>query len=477
MIKNKTKKSKTDIILYEKPILKGMVLLALPIFFNNILKVLNDMVDMFFLARMNQPESIIESALAAINIHFPVNFMFLSVGMGLGVAGVAIISQYLGSRKKEYASKYAGQVVGLSLIFGLIISIILLAAAKGIAMAMGATGDTLAFATQYFRIRAVEIIPFFFFLAYQAIRQAEGKTVVPGVLNIIGISINLVLTGVFVSVLNMGVLGAGLATMVGHVLIVPYMVYDLFFSKKNLSIKAKDMVPEKIPFIDITKMMLPAMMAQFLNALGFVIIQSIMLGYGEHVSAGYSAGNRISQIISQSLLAVSTVLATYIGNNVGNNNPKRAKKSYWVALGFIFSLAVILILALMWIREYIITALLSSKASDEVMEVAMRFSMWLLLSQPLMAIIWCDNSYFNGSGNSLLSFISGMTRLWVIRIPLIFLLSKVFDQGYNSIWQAMMISNVIIILFNMILKRFVKLERKVRIEDDKEDKKLADARS
>ena len=211
--------------------------------------------------------------------------------------------------------------------------------------------------------------------------------------------------------------------------------------------------------------MIPATMATALNSLGFMIIQSRLLYFGDDVSAGFSAGNRISQLISNSFASVSTVLATYIGNNVGNNNPKRAKESYWTALIFITSAALIVSILFIFIRKYLILILVSKSISQNILDIAMTFSFWLLFVQPMVAVMWCDNSYFNGSGNAKYTFISGMIRLWVIRIPLIFLLGYLFPSlTYNVMWIAMIISNVLNLILNVFLKRRVTLERTVTFD-------------
>ncbi|MGI6787805.1 MAG: MATE family efflux transporter [Acholeplasmataceae bacterium] len=463
----KQRPTRTEIILYERPILKGMLLLSLPVFFNNILKSFHDMVDLFFLARMPRSDAIISSSIAAINIHFPTYAFFLAIGSGLGVAAVTIVSQYLGSKRPDLAKNYASKITLFSLLFGIIVTLMMFFLAPLIVRLMGATGDTFTFAVQYFQIRAFEIIPVFLFIVYQSIRQAEGKTLLPGIINISGIILNAFFTWLFVNKLDMGVAGAAWSTLIGQSIGLPFVIASLLFSKDNLTINFKEFNIDKRTTIDIFKLMIPATLATALNSLGFMIIQSRILSYGNDVSAGYSAGNRISQLVSNSFAAVSTVLATYIGNNVGNNNPKRARESYWTALIFITAAATILSLVFILIRKQMILILVSADVSESVLNYAMTFSFWLLIIQPMVAIMWCDNSYFNGSGHAVYSFISGTIRLWVIRIPLIYLLEYIFPiLSYNSISVAMVISNIIILILNVFLKRKITLERTVTFDEE-----------
>ncbi|HHT82279.1 MAG TPA: MATE family efflux transporter [Acholeplasmataceae bacterium] len=462
----KAKTSKTDIILYERPILKGMLILALPIFLSNILKSFHDMVDLIFLARMNATEAQIASSIAAINIHFPTYAFFLAIGTGLGVAAVTIVSQYLGAKRPDLARTYASRITLFTLITGAVITLLMYVLAPTIVRLMGAKGDTYTYGVEYFQIRAFEIIPVFLFITYQSIRQAEGKTTLPGIINITGVIINAFLTWLFVNKLDMGVAGAGWSTLIGQSIGLPFFIYGLFFSKKNVTVDIKEFKFDEKTTKDIFKVMFPATLATALNSLGFMIIQSRLLYFGDDVTAGFSAGNRISQLVSNSFASVSTVLATYIGNNVGNNNPTRAKESYWTALVFMTVSSLIVSVLFIFIREYLIFILVSKSISENILEVAKTFSLWLLLVQPMVAIMWCDNSYFNGSGHAKYTFISGMLRLWVIRIPLTFLLGYLFPQlTYNVIWIVMIISNVLNLIINVFLKRRVSLERTVTFDE------------
>ncbi len=478
MNKTAKKENRTEMILNGRPIIKGIIILSLPIFLNNILKAFHDMVDMFFLARMQTTTEQINSALAAINIQFPVYNFFLAIGSGLAIATVALVSQYLGAKDKIKARKYSSQSLFLALVLGLIITVIyaLLSAFGTLPSLMGAAGHTLEYSITYFFVRSFEFIPVFIFLVYQAIRQSEGKTRLPVIINVIGIIINLFLTWLFVAKLNWGIKGAAVATLIGQFSAVPLILIDLTLSKLNLKINFKELKIEKTVGKDILKVGLPAVFAGLINSLGFIIIQAILLGYGEIVSTGFGAGNKLSRIISNSLMSVSAVLSTYIGNNLGNDNPKRAKTSYYHAVAFTIFLSIVFGGIAILFREQFNILLLGKDVDAEVLKIADLFSLILVLTQPLVGIIWCDDAYFNGSGNSKYSFLLGLIRLWVLRLPIIFISVWIWPTlSYHSIWISMLISNIVIIFIGAILRKKVKLEKTIETKVFDETEGLANA--
>lgn len=461
---NKTKNSRKHLILEDKNIIKGLVIMALPLFASNLLKSLHDIVDSFFLARMDGSEEMIASTLAAINIHWPIYNIFNALGVGLGIAGVGIISQYLGSGKEKTAKIYAAKLLTFSFVLGLIVNALLFFGAPLIAQVMGATGSTADYAVTYFRYRSMEFTFVYIFLAYQAIRQASGDTLSPVILSVVSILVNIFLTWLFISEFNMGITGAGLSTLIAQALIVPFAVYNLFFTKKHPRIEARDLGYDGLIIKEISKFALPSAAAQAFSSLGFAVIQAMILSYGEVVSSGFSTGNRISSLLLNPVMAIGSVVTAYIGQNIGANNAARAKKSYEVARNLSVIIMVLGVLIIIPFAKPIAEFIVGTH-NPSIVAVTVEYSIWILGTQPLMAIFQTHLSAFNGSGNNKYAFIMTFTRLWILRVPLVLIFKYLTDVGYAGIWYAMVMSNLIVLFVGSYLYKKVKFQRKVFIDE------------
>ncbi|MDY0210881.1 MAG: MATE family efflux transporter [Acholeplasma sp.] len=458
------KSTRKQLILEDPSILKGLIIMAAPLFLSNMLKSLHDIVDSYFLARMDGTEEMVASTLAAINIHWPIYNIFNALGVGLGIAGVGIISQYLGSGKDKLAKTYGGKLLTYSAILGLIVNALLFFGAPFISQMMGAKGDTYHYAVTYFRYRSLEFTFVYIFLAYQAIRQASGDTLTPVILSVGAILVNMVLTWLFISVLKMGIAGAGLSTLISQVLIVPFAVYNLFFTKKHTRIELEDLGFD-LPIVkEISKFAMPSAAAHAFSSLGFAVIQAMILSYGDVVSSGFSTGNRISSLLLNPVMAIGSVATAYIGQNIGNNNPKRAHKSYALARNLSVSLMVIGVLIIIPIAKPIAEFIVGNK-NQAIVEVTVEYSIWILGTQPLMSIFQTYLSLFNGSGNNKYAFMMTFTRLWILRVPLVLIFKHLTDVGYAGIWYAMVISNLAILVVGYYFYKKVNFERKVRLDD------------
>lgn len=463
-MQTQTPAQRKHLILKDKNILKGIAIMALPIFVSNLLKSLHDVVDSFFLARMEGTEEMVASTLAAINIHWPIYNIFNALGIGLGIAGVGIISQYLGSGKDKTAKDYGAKLLTFSVVLGLIVNVLLFFGAPLIASWMGATGYTLDYATTYFRYRSLEFTFVYVFLAYQAIRQASGDTKSPVKLAIYSIFINMFLTWLFVSELNMGIAGAGLSTLIGQAVIIPFAIYDLFFSKVHPRLEKKDLGFDPHIVKEISKFALPSAAAQAFSSLGFAVIQAMILSYGDVVSSGFSTGNRISSLLLNPVMAIGSVVTAYIGQNIGANNPERAKKSYEIARNLSVIIMVIGVLIILPFAKPIAEFIVGTKNAS-IVSVTVEYSVWILGTQPLMAVFQTHLSAFNGSGNNKYAFIMTFTRLWILRVPLVLFFKYATEVGYAGIWYAMVISNLIILFIGSYFYRKVKFQRKVFIDE------------
>jgi putative MATE family efflux protein len=454
---------KTELILYKDPIWKGIIYLSFPVFLVNILKTLHDIVDGIFLGMVEGTTeagtSLATSMQSAVALTWPIFFIFISFGMGLSVAGNALIGQYVGKGDYETAKKYSNNTVFIALFLGILFMIAAFALAPYILKLMGAEGSDLTFAITYLRIRSFELPILFLIFAFEAVRRATGDTVTPVIINAIGIVLNIILTPLLVLTFNMGVTGAALSTVLAHVAITPAVIFFLLKSKKSLTVNFNIKHLNKTIVKDIFDIGIPASAGQSIQAVGFVILNSLIYAYGTNVSAAFFIGNRISSLVMFPVSAVSSIVAIYIAQNVGAENIPRAKKS--VRQGIIMSvlMMVIGISILLPFSEVIVNLF-----SEDTMTIdhAKTYVFWIGIGLPLMALFQVYLSAFQGSGETKKSFVLAITRLWVLRLPLILLANEYTDLGPMGIWYAMLISNLLAALVGAFLYSKVKFLPKTR---------------
>lgn len=441
-------KDRAGLLLREPNLYKSFVILALPIFGANFLRAFNDMVDTYFIGQITDSVA----AQAGISSAWPPLSILQSFQVGFGVAGVAVISQLLGAGDREKARENAGVLFLLSLVLGVVINALTYAIAPFAMTLIGAEGAAHACAVDYLRIRSFEMLAFFIFGAFQAIRQAQGDTSTPVYLSIVSIFINITLTALFVRGFDMGAFGAGLATMIGQVAVAPICLYLLFSKKQSLHLTLRCIRFQPVETKHLVRISLPAAGSQALSSLGFLVLQMVVVSYGDEVTAAFSIGNKISSLLLMPVFALGSVLAAYVGQNIGAGNSLRARSACKVSrnLGLIVSIGGCLIL--LPFRGWLVTLLTNDSVTQSFATV---YVFWTLLTQPLMALFQNYLGIFNGAGKTRYSMILSSSRLWIIRLPLLLIFKLFTDIGSSGIWYAMVISNFLILLVGEFLFRKV----------------------
>lgn len=449
------KKDKSQLILHEKNMYKAFLVLSLPVMGANFLKALHDMVDTFFVGQMENSVA----AQAGMSISWPLLNILLSFNVGLAVAGVALISQFLGADQNEEARHYSGLLLSASVITGVIVNALLFAVSPVIMRLMGAYGDVLTCAVDYLRIRSFEMVFVFMFTAFQAVRQAQGDTVTPVILSVISVIVNIIFTAVFIRIMNMGVKGAAYATVLGQAAVTPFILWGFFKGKSKFRLGIRDIIMDGKGMKKLVRIAAPSAGSQALSSFGFLILQAVILDYGKEVSAAFSIGNKISNMLLIVVMAISTVMAAFVGQNIGADNKERAQKSYIVSRNIALAMTFIGVIVLFPVRKFMV-GLLSN--DPRTIEITMEYIFWVLFTQPLFAMFQNYLGVFNGSGNTRLSLWMSVARLWFMRLPMILVFKICTDLGRKGIWYSMVISNVLIVLLGHFLLKKVDYEPKIK---------------
>jgi putative MATE family efflux protein len=275
---------------------------------------------------------------------------------------------------------------------------------------------------------------------YSGVSQAQGDTIKPMQLNLLGIILNMIMDPLFIMVFKWGIAGAAFATMIAKIPCAFIALAALKSHKNELSISLKGFKFDKAKILRIAKVGLPTAIGGSTMQFGFLLMTKNVLVYGTQAMAAYGIGNRINGIITMPSNAIGSATATIAGQNVGAGNYKRVndgyKKARLIAVVFLFVAGMILS------RNFISTGIVRIFSQDaEVIPMAARF-----LS--IMAF-WCwtngiyntTTGLFNGTGNTVITMIVDASRLWVFRFATLFVFSHIFNMAEESVWYSVVVSN------------------------------------
>ncbi|WP_051251641.1 MATE family efflux transporter [Psychrilyobacter atlanticus] len=441
---------------------KVIILLSLPIMLNNLIQTMYNLTDTYFLSKLGAVE------VASMTLAWPVVFLQLALGVGIGIAGTTLISQNIGAKKIDEAKKIAGQLVSFAMGFSILLSISGIISTPYILKVMGATGDIYSNAYTYLVLIVGGAPLMYAGFVYSSIKQGEGDTISPMILSLISVTINIVLDPIFIFYLDLGIKGAALATLLARAIMLFYIIYQLFIRDTPMKLRLKDLKPEFSYIKRLTTLGIPASIGQATIAMGFVVLNSFVNTYGELTLAAFGIGNRINGLIVMPAMGIGGAVSSIVGQNIGNNDVKRVKECVFKSsvLGAIFSIAGTAIL-LFWGS----TIVRFFSTNKDIIYLGNDYLKYISLSLIGLAILPIITGALQGAGQTKKAMYLSMSRLWVFRLPTLLLLPYFIGKTEKVIWYAISSSNIIAMLVAIY---FYKRSEFKSIVGDTEDERVKD---
>lgn len=431
---------------------KVILMLSLPIMLNNLIQTLYNLTDTYFISKIPG------NAVAGVQFIWPLIFLMSSFGIGMAIATSSIIAQYIGAHEHEKAKKTAGQSISFLFVLSFGLGILGYLFSPAIIRWMGGTGELYANAHAYLSIMFLGMPTSFLLNAYNAIKQGQGDTVSPLIIGALSAGLNVILDPIFIFTLDLGVEGAALATVLSTGVFAIYGILTTFSKKQSMKLELGDLKFNREILSKIVRIGLPSSTGQATTAFGFTVLNIFLVSFGDITLTAFAVGNRISSLIMMPAMGIGSALATVVGQNLGADNIKRSKMAVWssVKLSTLF-LVVGGIIMLPFTRQIV-----SAFSSDPLtIEYGTDYLNMIIYSIPLMGYFQILVGVFQGSGHTLSAMVLMMGRLWALRIPMVYALSQLDGFGPDSIWYAMIISNLVTCIIGLGIYMTGKWQRKV----------------
>jgi putative MATE family efflux protein len=457
----------------EGPIIKTLLVVGWPVMVANLLHSMYNIVDTFWLGKLGGIES--TNAVAALQISWPIVFLMMAMAFGFGSAGVALVSQYTGARNETEASKSAGQVLSMSMLFGITIAVVGFLSSSVIVDFLGIQSGIAEAAVTYLEIIFLGMPMMFTSMIFGFILRAYGDTVTPMKVEAATVLINMVLDPILIFGLlgfpRMGVMGAALATVFSRSVSSAIALYVLFSGRTGLKLKVPHLKPVKWRVAQILRIGMPASIGHSGTAFGFVILMAIIARFPNQgaILAGYGVANRLINLMFVAIEGLGIGVSTVLGQSLGADNIKRAEE---VAKKGIFLMFIILLAAsasLFLVKEFVIQIFISN---EEVVVEGSNFIRVFVFGIAFFGIFRAVNSSFIGSGHNVPTMVLELVRLWGMRIPLAWVFGFVVGWNATGVWFGMALSNVLgavlaLVLFETGIWKKKVIKEPVRTREEK----------
>ena len=383
---------------------------------------------------------------AAIGYVAQLYFLFIIVGNAISIGTVALVSRAFGALAYEKASEYVKQ----SLIFGLIVSLVLMVIGV---LFHGPIVKIAGFPPQIRTIAETFLVIFSFALGSNylliisnGIFRASGEVKKPLLTMLVFCIINIILD--FTLVFGFGPLPAlgypGIAYATAVSATVSMVVNCIFFtSGRWRKLLGKGWGLQGRTILLIARLGWPAGLLQVAWNAGSIILYHILaqLGSGSIIAlASITNGLRIEAIIFMPAFAMNMAASVLVGQNLGAGNPRRAAQLGWkLALSAMVALS--LISCIIFIFAEFFASLLARDMS--VLAETARYLRVNMFSEPFMALSLVLGGALQGAGDTKGNMWVIIFCMWIIRLPLAYLMAIMLGLGAFGVWLAMVASMVV----------------------------------
>ncbi|EKD31847.1 MAG: hypothetical protein ACD_77C00235G0015 [uncultured bacterium] len=414
---------------------KQILLFAFPMLIGNIFQQLYNIVDSIVVGKY-----VGSAALAAVGASFPILFTISSLVGGVTIGGSVLVSQYFGAKNYKKVKITSDTLQIFLLISSAVMSVVFFLLSRPIFTMLSIPEEVMPEAVRYFDIVILTTtIPTFSLFGISSIMRGVGNSKTPIYFAVGSILLNTVLDLVFVLVFGWGIDGVAWAT--GIATLTGWGALWYYLNKKEDSMIRFNLNYKKWEFdwdnfrISL-KIGLPSGIQQVLVGVGSMALLSIVSPYGVSVLAAYTAAGRVDMFVSMPAMNLAAALSSFVGQNLGANRFDRIKKGLWETLKYSTAICIFLTLVVVFFGENIMGLFVQQNSihHEEIIRIGKEYLLIVTSFYIVFSTMFVVNGVTRGAGATLVPMLITTLSLWIIRIPLAYLLSAKF--GVSGVWWS-----------------------------------------
>ena len=442
-------------ILKEENIDKALFKLGIPMVISLLVAALYNVVDTYFMSGLGK------EAVAAVSVAFPIQLIFLGIGLTFGAGAGSYISRLLGGNNKKEASIVATVALISSAILGIITAIALFCYLEGVLKFMGAIPSIMEISKSYTGIFIVGGILGTVNVTLGNLAVAQGAAKISLKAMIVGSISNMILDPIFIFGLNLGVRGAAIATLIARVITsLMYLIY--FIGDKNLiEIKLPNFKPTFAIYKEVLKIGISMLILQILQTISISKISYAASFYGEEAIAAMGIVLRIVTLGTNVVFGYMKGLQPLAGFNYGAKNYERVREAIKASIKWTN------VFCILWtVIVYIFApSILSIFGTDEnVLNIAMPALRAALIMFITFGFQFTYSTLYLSTGKALGGVFLNSLRQGIVFIPIILLLPKF--MGLNGVIYAQTISDLITTIITIPFAISIHKKLRLAIKND-----------
>jgi len=431
--------SKNSLDFTEGSIPKKLLLFSWPIFLTNMLQASYQIIDSLWVGNLLGAH-----ALGAVALSSTVIFTVLSFIIGLNNATLTVLSQRKGAKDEEGLREALNAFVVVLGSLSILLGIFGFVASPWILRLLGTPTDILPLAETYLKVNFLGIVFLFGYNFIGTVLRAIGDSKTPIRFVVVAVVMNIILSPIMISWMDMGILGAGLSTILSQSFAFFFgLLYCLWRARVPFS---KPYIPSKKYLGMVFKMGLPGGLQMMAISGGVLAIMSVVTSFGEEVVAGMGAAQRIESIIMLPAITIGSAVNSMAGQNIGAKFWHRVHSVALSGVSLILIVSLILSTGIFLGGEALTLLFIQEEGAVEFSSSYLRT---IAFFYPFLCISFVINGVIRAAGAMFQVLVLNLVSFWVLRYPITYVLSGFMgEKGIAyGIGVSLMISSFLNILY------------------------------
>ncbi|MDD2490607.1 MAG: MATE family efflux transporter [Bacteroidales bacterium] len=414
---------------------KQIILFAIPMIVGNIFQQLYNIVDSIVVGKF-----ISSVALAAVGASFPILFTLSALVAGITIGGSVLVAQYYGAKNFHKVKVTSDTLQIFLMVSSVVLTIIFFIFSKPIFKMLSIPEEVLPEAVRYFDIVILTTtLPSFMLFGIAAILRGVGNSLTPIYFTVGSIVLNMVLDLLFVLGLGWGIVGVAWATAISSILAWLALWYHLNKRENNIirfNLNWKKWEFDWENFKLSLKIGLPSGVQQTLVGLGNMALLGIVSPFGVATLAAYTAAGRVDMFVSMPAMNLAAALSSFVGQNLGAERFDRIRNGLWATLKYSTAICIGLTLMVVFFGDQIMNLFVESGSPhyEEIINTGKEYLVIVTSFYIVFSTMFVINGVTRGAGATFVPMLITTLSLWIIRIPLAYLLSDI--MGPQGIWWS-----------------------------------------
>ena len=400
------------------PISKLIWNMSLPIIASMLVQALYNIVDSVFVSRVS------EQALTAVSLAFPAQNLMIGLATGTAVGVNALMGRALGAGMRERADRVANNGIFLAVV-GFVISALLgLTCSDLFFRSQTQVESIIAMGNDYLHIVTIGSLGMFCQIMYERLLQGTGRSLLSMYTQGLGAIVNIILDPVCIFVLDMGVAGAAVATIIGQFCGCALAIY--FNHKKNtdITLSLRGFRPDWRLIGEIYAIGLPSVIMIAIGSVMTFLMNKILITYhSAHETAATAFGVyfKLNSFIFMPIFGLNNGVVSILAFNYGAQNRRRMvetikRSALYASCIMVFGMALFLLIPGPLLKIF--------DATDTMLTVGVPALRIISLSFCMAGACIALGSSFQALGKSIYSMITSIVRQLVFLVPIAYVLAR-----------------------------------------------------